>query len=348
MEKTLFVVDDSDFFLSQVSGALKDKYNVVTMSSCQKMLSLLKKITPHLILLDIEMPEINGFDTLAQLKANENYAHIPVIFLTGARDVHIESKGFEMGVVDFIKKPFTPSVLINRVKLHITVSELIRKQTAQLKHTNKQLERSHKNMVLVLASAVESRDHCTGGHIERTTQYVSVMIHEMIKRGVYADELTKWDLEKVLISSLLHDVGKLGVSDIVLNKPDQLTPEEVESVKSHTSKGERLISKVISLAEEDEDDAFLHNARLFAAYHHENWDGTGYPHGLKGEEIPLHGRILSIVDVYDALITERPYKKAFTHERATEIIMEDVGKRYDPQIAEVFFAVQDQFKTEVV
>jgi len=339
--KIVFLVDDSDSYLAKVGEVLDSNYEVVTFSSGKKMFSVLKSVAPHLILLDIEMPEMDGFQVLEQLKADEKYAHIPVIFLTGTHDPDIEARGIEFGAVDFIQKPFSALVLINRVKLHINVGQLVKEQTLRLKHAYEQLRSSYETMIYVLTEAVESRDLYTGGHLERSTRYVAVLIEEMLKRGMHTEELGKWDIKKVLVSALLHDVGKVCISDVILNKPGALTAEEFDEVKTHTVKGEEILDKIIKLTGDDE---LFYHAKMFVAYHHENWDGTGYPYGLKGEAIPLQGRIMAIVDTYDALTTQRPYKQAYSHEKAVEIIVESAEKRFDPKIVQVFLGAQDQFK----
>jgi putative two-component system response regulator len=188
---------------------------------------------------------------------------------------------------------------------------------------------------------VESRDKGTGGHIERTSMYIKILITEMKAHGVYTDEIAGWDPEKLISSARMHDLGKIAISDTIVNKPGKLTDEEYESMKSHAMAGERIIEEMISRTGEKD---FLYNARLFAGSHHERWDGRGYPRGLKGTEIPLHGRIMAIVDVYDALVSERPYKKALSDEEAVQIIMENSGTQYDPKITEVFFKAKEQFK----
>jgi len=332
--KTIFVVDDSDTNLTMAEAALEDQYRVMTMPSAASMFSFLEKVVPDLILLDIEMPEMNGFEALEKLKAKEQFSEIPIMFLTGRTDADVESRGFEMGAIDFVTKPFSAPVLLNRIKTHLDIDEVIRERTAQL-------HRLQNNIVSVLADMVENRDKGTGGHIERTSIYIKILLEEMKERGVYLDEIRDWDIEKIISSARMHDLGKISISDIIVNKPDRLTDEEYELIKTHTIEGEMIIDEIISKTGEDE---FLHSARLFAGCHHERWDGKGYPRGLKGEKIPLQGRIMAIVDVYDALVSERPYKKAFSDEEAVQIIMDNAGVHYDPKIAEVFLSVKDQFK----
>ena len=334
MRKMVFVVDDKDTNLAKAEESLEDIYDVMTLPSGEKLFSILKKVFPNIILLDIEMPEMDGFEVLRKLKENPLYENIPVIFLTSVMDSEIEAKGFQMGAVDFVNKPFTTKVLLNRIRLHIDISELIKERTSQL-------ERSHRNLILILADMVDTRDHSTGGHTERTTAYIREIIDAMQKQGVYADEIENWDRELMATCSILHDVGKIGVSDIILNKPAKLTDEEFVLMKDHAENGTKILNRIIDM---NGGDVFLTNALLFAAYHHESWDGLGYPNGLRGTEIPLQGRIMAIADVYDALISERPYKPAFPHEKAVNIIFQDRGKRFDPKLVDVFMSIQDRFE----
>jgi putative two-component system response regulator len=326
MSKIIFVVDDSDTNLTTAEAALEQQYRVMTLPSAVKMFTLLEKVTPDLILLDIEMPGIDGFDALQRLKAHPSYADIPVIFLTGMTDAAVEARGFELGVTDFIAKPFSASVLLNRIKTHLNIDALIRERTMQLR-------RLQNGIVYVLADIIEKRDLGTGGHIERTTGYIRNLIDTMLARGVYADELRGWDMDMVVASARLHDVGKITIPDSILNKPGLLTPAEFETMKMHTVEGERIIEQIITRTGDEE---FLRNAKLFAGYHHEYWDGTGYPHGLQATAIPLQGRVMAVVDVYDALVSARPYKGAFSNKEALSIILGDAGRRFDPKIAEVF------------
>jgi len=332
--KTIFVVDDSDTNLSMAEAVLEDQYRVMTMPSAARMFSLLEKMIPDLILLDIEMPEMDGFQTLTRLKAQSVWQDIPVMFLTGRNDSAIEARGFEMGAVDFVTKPFSAPVLLNRIQTHLGIDEIIRDRTAQL-------HRLQNSIISVLADMVENRDKGTGGHIERTSVYIKILIEQMKESGIYAEEIQSWDVDKMISSARMHDLGKISITDIIVNKPGKLTEEEYEIMKNHATEGERIIDEIVARTGEGE---FLRNAKLFAGTHHERWDGKGYPRGLKGEQIPLHGRIMAIVDVYDALVSDRPYKKAFTNEEAVDIIMQSSGTHFDPKIAALFYEVRDRIK----
>jgi putative two-component system response regulator len=333
--KTIFAVDDSDTNLSVVDAALEDQYRVRTGPSAAKLFPLLEKITPDLILLDIEMPDMDGFQALLYLKSNPLYEGIPVIFLTSYTDAAIEARGFELGVMDFIAKPFSTPVLLNRIKLHLEIDEKIRERTAQIK-------RLQNGIMTVLADVVEERDKETGGHNDRTVAYIRILIKAMVERGVYADEIRRWNMDMVVSSARLHDVGKIHVNDTVLNKPGKLDNDEYEKMKFHTMEGVRIIDRML---QQTGDEEFLRNAKVFAEFHHERWDGTGYPHGLAGTAIPLQGRIMALVDVYAALVSWRPYKEAFTDEEAIGIITAKSGNHFDPAIVKVFLEVKDYFKT---
>jgi len=332
--KSIFIVDDSDTSLLLAKEALKEHYRVLTMSSAARLFKLMEKFIPDLILLDIEMPEMDGFETLQKLKSNNFYKDVPVIFLTNYREDSIESFGFELGVVDFISKPFSTPVLINRIKMQLDIDTLIHERTERIR-------RLQDGIMTVLANVIEERDRDTEGHNDRTAAFIKILIDAMTERGVYADEMKGWNMEKVILSSRLHDMGKIRIMDTILNKPGKLDEDEYERMKAHAEEGVKIIERMI---EQTGDEELLSNAKLFAEYHHERWDGKGYPYGLKGTDIPLHGRIMAFVDAYDALITKRPYKNALTDEEVAKIISEESGKQFDPEIVKVFLEVQGRFK----
>ncbi len=336
--KTIFIVDDNETNRMMAKNALDGTYKTFTLPSAAKMFKLLEKITPDLILLDVDMPETDGFGAISILKANEKLKSIPVIFLTAKNDAESEIHGFEMGALDFINKPFSAPVLIKRIETHIETDKQIKK--------SQQVVRDLHNVTLrIIANMVESRDTITGGHIERTQAYLEILLNALISAGIYENEMSDWDKTVLLPSAQLHDVGKIKVSDLILNKPGKLTAEEFDLIKQHSIDGERIIDEIIS---QTKDDGFLLHAKRFAGAHHEKWDGTGYPRGLKGEDIPLEGRIMAIADVYDALVSERPYKKPFTHEQAVQIIKDGSGTHFDSKIVEAFLTVAEDFWAELV
>ncbi|MCL2003749.1 MAG: response regulator [Oscillospiraceae bacterium] len=331
--QTIFVVDDQDLNLVEAKRVLEPHYRVRTMASADKMLALLDRVTPDLILLDIEMPGMDGFAAIKRLKERDQTAGIPVMFLTASKDVESEARGLEYGAIDFVTKPFSPAVLLNRIAHHLHIEELLRKRTLRL-------ERLLFSILAVVGDMVESRDKVTGGHIEKTSLYIKILIEAMLEKGVYAEEINRWDIDTAVFSARLHDVGKVAVPDVILNKPGRLTPEEFEQIKKHVPEGEQIIGRIIAKTGEE---SFMNHALLFAGYHHERWDGLGYARGLKGEAIPLQGRIMAIADVYDALVSERPYKRPFTHEQAVDIIRKNSGTHFDPHIAEVFLGIAGRF-----
>jgi putative two-component system response regulator len=329
----VFAVDDSDTILAIVEKALDKHYRVMTMPSAAKMFSLMEKVTPSLILLDIEMPEMDGFSALKQLKAHKKYANIPVIFLTGRTDPDTEVAGFELGAHDFVHKPFSEPVLLNRIKSHLSIDSIVRERTMKLRRTRD-------SIITVLAETIESRDKLTGGHVERTSECMKILMAAMRAHGVYPDEMRGLDTEMAASSARLHDVGKILISDMILNKPGKLDEKEFDEMKAHSAKGVEIIDRIVSKVGGEE---FLNSAKLIAHHHHERWDGKGYPQGLAGTDISLLGRVMAVCDVYDALTSERPYKKAFTQAEAVRIISSEAGKQFDPKIVEVFFQTQDQF-----
>lgn len=363
--KTIFVVDDNDTNLYNAQKALSNAYKVYTLPSVADMFELLENITPDLILLDIQMPEMNGFEALKILKENEKYRDIPVIFLTSQIDADTEVHGFEMGAIDFIPKPFSELVLLNHIKSHLEIEDLIRDRTEKLLERTEKLQKLQNSMVSVLAKMIDNRDKLTGKHIERTTKYIRILLDAMLERGIYSDEIKQWNYETAaksvrmhdigeivvmdetdhimdaaISSSRLHDIGKIVITDVILNKPGKLTQEEFDLIKTHTIEGEKIIDTIMA---ESGYEAFLQHAKLYAGSHHERWDGTGYPRGLKGEGIPLQGRVLAIADVYDALLSNRSYKSAFSHEKAVEIIKESKGSHFDPKIVDVFLDINGMF-----
>lgn len=344
----IIIVDDVVTNLAIATNSLSDLYDVFTAPSGNKLFSILEKVTPDLILLDIEMPEMNGYEVIKILKASDKTAHIPVIFLTAVIDPASEVKGLDLGAVDYITKPFSRELLLKRVGLHL----LLERQKKELlgyshgleieveKKTNVVFELQNA-ILMTVAELVECRDSVTGGHIERTRRYLSLLINLAIDSSYYSDELKRWDIGLVVMSSQLHDVGKVSIRDDVLLKPGRLTDEEFDEIKKHAKLGADIIRRIEG---NTSDNDFLKHAEFFAESHHEKWDGTGYPYGIKGEKIPLEGRLMAIVDVYDALTNDRPYKKAFLHEEAVKIIQDGNGSHFDPLLCGVFLKHNTTFK----
>ncbi|MDR2780436.1 MAG: response regulator [Synergistaceae bacterium] len=345
--KKVLIVDDNPVNLKMARNALMGIFDVFTVPSVAKMHLMIDNIFPDLILLDILMPEIGGYEAIIGLKEDEKTRDIPVIFLTSKADAVSELEGLSLGAVDYIIKPFTPQLLLKRVKIHM----LIESQKTELKYINANLEK----LVEVKAGAivklqgailstvselVECRDDITGGHITRTSQMLRVLMEEMSNLGVYSDEVRSWNIDLLIQSSQLHDVGKISIHDNILLKPDKLTNEEFDEMKKHAVFGEKIIDRIQQLTHEN---AFLKHAKIMAGTHHEKWNGSGYPYSFSREDIPLQGRLMAIADVYDALISERPYKKAFPAEQAADIMRGSFGSHFDPALKEAFEAAFARF-----
>jgi putative two-component system response regulator len=355
------IVDDNIANLKIAKNALSDFYDVFTVPSAAKMFDLLERNKPDLILLDIDMPAMDGYEAIKILKSDPATSAIPVIFLTGMSSPEDELKGLSLGAIDYISKPFMPQLLRKRVELHITVEiqkRLLEGQAKKLQEQGSELKRFNENLqklveekagkVLELQSAilktvaelVESRDDTTGGHVERTQHGLKVLIEGLEDLGLYREQMEGWDKDLMLQSSQLHDVGKIAIADSILKKPGPLTEEEFEAIKKHAELGVKIIERIES---ETSDSDFLKYAKMFAGTHQEKWDGSGYPSGLSGESIPLPGRLMAIADVYDALVSYRPYKTAFTHGEAVQIILAGKGTHFDPVLVDVFEQVADKF-----
>ena len=345
--KKVIVVDDDPIYLKLVRNVLMEKYDVFTIPNAEKLFRLVETIRPDLVLLDVMMPEMTGYDIIKILKSEPNTMDIPVVFLTSRSDSSSELEGFVQGAVDYVTKPFSPQLLLKRVDVHI----LIESQKKELKHINETLQEivdkktreiiELQNAILrTVSNLVEYRDDITGGHVERTERLLSLIMEEMLSQKVYADILNTWDMPLFLRSAQLHDVGKIAIKDDILMKPATLTKEEYEEMKKHTTFGESVIEKIQKGSRES---MFLTHARIMAGTHHEKWDGTGYPHGISGYNIPLQGRLMAIADVYDALISERPYKKAYSAEQAIKIIYEGRGTQFDPALIDVFASASNRF-----
>jgi putative two-component system response regulator len=351
---TIILVDDNQAELTMGRNIIKEYYNVIPVNSAAHLFEVLEKVMPELILLDIEMPVMNGYETIIKLKSDERFERfkeIPVIFLTAKNDDASELKGFDLGAMDFVTKPFSGPRLLKRIENQLLIS----RQRAELKSYTDNLERKVKEKTIevfhlqsailaTVADLVEFRDKLTGGHIARTQLYLKVLINKMIQEKVYEKETSEWDLDFLLPSSQLHDVGKIAITDMILNKPGKLTDEEFDIMKTHVSVGVEAIETIMSEMESEAENAFLHHALLFVGTHHEKWNGTGYPKGLKEYEIPLEGRLMAIADVYDALISLRAYKHPFTHEEACKTIEDGAGIHFDPVLIDIFRDVKHEFE----
>jgi putative two-component system response regulator len=346
--KTIVLVDDSPIILKLARNTLMSRYDVFTMPSVEKMFQFLERTLPDLILLDILMPETSGYEAITILKKDRRTADIPVIFLTSRSDADSELEGLSLGAVDYIAKPFSAQLLSKRVEIHM----LLETQKKELQNLNGNLMEMvkqktdsvldlQKALLTTMSNLVECRDDITGSHVERTEHFLACFLDEMMRGPVYGDIIKTWDIDLFLQSAQLHDVGKIAIRDSVLMKPGKLTSEEFEEMKKHTTFGEAVIEKIQQSAKES---MFLTHARIMAGTHHEKWDGTGYPRGISGSGIPLQGRLMAIADVYDALVSTRPYKEAFTHEQAIHIIENESGSHFDPTLVDIFLSSHELFQ----
>lgn len=344
----IMVVDDNLTNLTVAKKALEGIYSVIPVPSGEKALGLLNKVLPSLILLDIDMPEMDGFETLRHIRENDKAKDIPIIFLTAKGDDGSELEGLKLGAVDYITKPFSIPLLLQRIQLHVelvtqkhalqnynqNLSDMVREKTeiiSELQHA----------IVQTLIDLIEFRDGLTGGHVTRTQKYLEVLVLGLQESGYYREELSLIDFALLFESAQLHDIGKIAISDVILQKPGRLSSEEFEEIKKHALIGEQAIKRAMEMTRAKE---FLNYAAVVAVSHHEWWDGSGYPYGIKYEKIPLCGRLMAVADVYDALVSERPYKSPFSHEKARDIILSESGSHFDPKLIEVFGRVADQFR----
>ncbi|GHS97936.1 response regulator [Synergistales bacterium] len=345
--KKILLVDDNVTNLTAGRDILKEKYKVYPVPSAETMFDLLNNVVPDMILLDIEMPDIDGYEAIRRLKSDPALADIPVIFLTAKNDEGSELEGLSLGAIDYVSKPFSAPLLLKRIENHLFTET----QKQQLKEFNSSLEEmverktaqilNLQNAVLsTVADLMEFRDDVTGGHVSRTQKYLKLLLDKLIEEKIYTDEMSGWDMYYLLQSAQLHDVGKIAISDAILNKPGKLTQEEFDIMKTHAAIGIDAIEKIKRNTEEH---AFLYHAKRIVGAHHEKWDGSGYPSGLKGEDIPLEGRLMAIADVYDALISTRPYKKSLSADEAKRIIEHGKGTHFDPTLVDVFSEVADRF-----
>ncbi|MDR1211850.1 MAG: response regulator [Spirochaetaceae bacterium] len=343
----IFLVDDNMANLTTGKIILKDHYDIFSMPSGTKLFEMLEKITPDLILLDIEMPEMDGYQALKKLKSEKKTGDIPVVFLTARNDPGSELEGLNLGAVDYISKPFSPPLLLKRIENHL----LTRSQQRELRDYNdnlqqmvqkrtKQVVELQNSILNTVTEMVEFRDDVTGGHIERTQRYLKLLVDKLLSERIYWEEVSSWNLEFLIPSAQLHDVGKIAISDAILNKPGKLSFEEFETMKKHAAIGEAAIEVIMKTNSEND---FLYHAKIFAGTHHEKWDGSGYPRGLKNSMIPLQGRLMAVADVYDALIALRPYKQPLSAPEAERIILEGREKHFDPVLVDLFQELAPEF-----
>lgn len=340
-KKSILMIDDVKLNHATAHDVLSDTYELYQAYSAEEGFEILKNVIPDLILLDIVMPDVDGMEMLKILKDTPAYASIPVIFLTASTNAESEIEGFDLGIVDYITKPFVPPVMKKRIETQIALSEYEKDLEAKVEQKMQEMEQMYDLITVSFAGLVEFRDCITGGHLKNTSFYFSEFIAHLKELPAYRDYLTPTIVKKANRSAPLHDVGKIAIKDSVLQKPDSLSFDEYELMKRHAMIGGELFA---FLKQRIPDKELATVAGHIARSHHERWDGAGYPDGLKGEEIPLIARIMSIVDVYDALTSKRPYKEPFSHEKAMAMIAEGAGTHFDPQLVNEFLSISNTIK----
>jgi putative two-component system response regulator len=346
---TILVVDDTPDNLTLMSSLLKDDYRVRVANNGEKALKLAAmEEPPALILLDIMMPEMDGYEVCRRLKADERTRDIPVIFLTAKAEVEDEAMGLKLGAVDYITKPICPPIVLARVQTHLTLkasADFLRDKNAYLEaevgKRTREVAAIQDVTIMAMASLAEARDNETGNHIRRTQLYVEALAQHLQGHPRFAEFLSDQNIKVLYKSAPLHDIGKVGIPDHILLKPGKLTEEEFEIMKTHTTIGRDAIAKAGHLL--DTEGGFLRIAMEIAYSHQEKWDGSGYPEGLSGDDIPISARLMALADVYDALISRRVYKAPMSHEAASEIIHRGKGSHFDPDVVDAFFDLQDKF-----
>jgi putative two-component system response regulator len=347
---TVLVVDDTPDNLSLMSGLLRSDYKVKLAPSGERALQIVAgESKPDLILLDIMMPGMDGYEVLRRLQFNPETEDIPVIFLTAMSASEDETTGLELGAVDYITKPINPAITLARVRNHLQ----LKRARDLLAHQNHYLEQEVARRtqevaelqdvtVRAMASLAETRDNETGNHIRRTQHYVQALARKLQHHPRFQEELSDAAIEMIFKSAPLHDIGKVGIPDRILLKPGPLTPEEFEVMKTHTTLGLEAI--LAAERETTQNNPFFRYAKEITYSHQEKWDGSGYPQGLVGNTIPLSARLMAVADVYDALISARVYKPAYTHERAVKIIQDGRGSHFDPDMVDAFMSLAEDFR----
>lgn len=347
---TILVVDDTSDNLLLMSSLLKDLYRVKLANSGEKALKVARASPPpDLILLDIMMPGMSGYDVIGELKADAATRDIPVIFLTAMSAVEDEKRGLEMGAVDYITKPISPPIVLARVGNHLhikAVADFLRDKSQFLENEvtkrTREIAAIQDVTTLALASLAETRDNETGNHIRRTQFYVKALAEKLKTYPRFGYFLSDDTINMLFKSAPLHDIGKVGIPDRILLKPGRFTPDEFEVMKTHTTLGRDAIEHAEKQLGMKVD--FLQFAKEIAYSHQEKWDGSGYPEGISGDDIPISARLMAVADVYDALISRRLYKDSMPHEKALEIIIEGKGSHFDPDVVDAFLEVQDEFR----
>jgi putative two-component system response regulator len=347
----IMLIDDTPENLDVLSGMLEKRgYKIRPVTDGKSALKSMEIFPPDLIILDINMADMNGFEVCERIKNDEKLKEIPVIFISALTETDDKVKAFSVGGADYITKPFQHEEVLVRVNTHLKAHYL----QIELEKHNKTLEKlvqaqlkeiydSQMSTIFALAKLAESRDDDTGRHLERVQNLCSMLAREMSSVSRYKKIITPKFIENIFNASPLHDIGKVGISDSILLKPGRFTPEEFEKMKRHSTLGAETLEYVYKRYPKN---VFLNMGIEIARHHHERWDGTGYPDKLKGEDIPLCARIMSVIDVYDAMRSKRCYKEPRSHEETVIEILRCSGTQFDPGIAEIFNEIQEQMRDE--
>ena len=345
---TVLVIDDTPANLSLLNGLLKESYRVKIANSGQRGLDLCHAQPPDLILLDIMMPGMDGFEVCRRLKADQNLRRIPVIFLTAKIEPSDEEQGFALGAVDFIHKPISPAIVLARIRTQLENRQwqsFLEDKNAwlenEVEYRVRQVNRLQDASFQAMIGLAEFRDECTGNHIRRTQEYVRLLAEHIAASPKHRDFLTPETINAIVKSAPLHDVGKISIPDHILLKPGPLDPAETVVMKTHAERGDEILAQIRLYMGQDSD--YLLYAQQIARSHHEKWDGSGYPDGLAADAIPLPARLMAVADVYDALRTRRPYKEPYSHAKAIEVITAGRGTHFDPELVDAVLATQSSF-----
>jgi len=351
---TILVVDDTAEELALIVGLLKDQYRVRVANSGERALTMLATgDVPDMILLDVMMSDIDGYEVCRQLKANPRTRAIPVMFLTGRTRMADEKRGFDLGAVDYVPKPVSPPILLARLRAHLRLkaaADFLRDKNGFLEREvakrTKEATAIKDVTILAMASLAETRDLMTGNHIRRTQYYMSALATSLQTNPRFSRHLDEAAITMLFKSAPLHDIGKIGIPDRILLKPGPLDAEEFEVMKNHAAQGRHAIEHAEQWLGKTLE--FLTTAKEIAHYHHERWDGNGYPEGLSGDDIPISARLMAVADVYDALISRRVYKDPYAHDMAVATIIEGRGSRFDPDVVDAFLSIQEEFRAIAV
>lgn len=351
----VMVVDDTPANLKLLTGILQDVgYEPRAFPSGKLAIQAALAEAPDLFLLDINMPDMNGYEICERLKAVDSLREIPVIFISALNEETDKVRAFEVGGVDYVTKPFQFEEVLARVKTHLDLrharltikrhntrlQEIVNQQVSEILQVQRQMTAAQMQTIVAMSKIAEARDDDTGKHIEKTQTYCRILATKLMDAPEYQEQIDDNFCNDIYHASPLHDIGKVAIADAILLKPGKLTKDEFEEMKRHTVIGARNLE---SVREKHPDNSFVNIGIRIARSHHERWDGSGYPDGLAGDEIPLVAQIMAVADVYDALRSKRVYKPAFSHEKSRGIITDGIGTHFSPGAGKAFVEFEEEF-----